>query len=474
MKILNEIKSNRAEGTKIINCDVNSDISMDEKYLRKTPINIPDISEGDVVRHYTNLSRQNYALSTTFYPLGSCTMKYNPIVNEKVANFEEFSVIHPYQPQQTLQGSLEIMYELQKALCEISGMDYFTLQPAAGAHGEYTGLLIIAQYFKLKKEKRTKIIVPDSAHGTNPASAALAGFEIVSLKSDENGIVSPEKLKEVLNSDVAAMMMTNPNTLGVFEKNIEEISKLIHNNGSLLYYDGANLNAVMGIIRPADIGFDVMHINLHKTFSTPHGGGGPGAGPVGVKAFLKDCLPIPIVEKKDDKFELNFNNKDSIGMMRSFFGNFPVILKALCYIKSLGGKQLKEASEQAVINANYVMSKIKDKVSVPAGDKCMHEFALSTKGYLGEGVKTLDVAKRLLDYGYYAPTIYFPLIVEEAMMIEPTETESKQLLDEFIAVFLQILEESKQNPDLLHNAPINTPVSRLNEVQAARKPILHW
>ena len=474
MKILNEIKSNRPEETKIINCDVDLDVSLEDKFLRKTAINIPDISESDVVRHYTNLSRQNYALSTTFYPLGSCTMKYNPIVNEKVAKFDEFSSTHPYQPQETLQGSLEVMYELQNALCEISGMDYFTLQPAAGAHGEYTGLLIIAQYFKAKKEKRTKIIVPDSAHGTNPASAALAGFEIVSLKSDENGIVSPEKLKEVLNEDVAAMMMTNPNTLGVFEKNIAQISKLIHDNGSLLYYDGANLNAVMGIIRPADIGFDVMHINLHKTFSTPHGGGGPGSGPVGVKAFLRDYLPIPIVVKKDDKFVLDSDKRDSIGSMKSFFGNFPVILKALCYIKSLGGQKLKEASEQAVVNANYVMAKIKDKVSVPAGDRCMHEFALSTKGHLGEGVKTLDVAKRLLDYGYYAPTIYFPLIVEEAMMIEPTETESKQLLDEFIDVFLKILEESKQNPDLLHNAPVNTPVSRLNEVQAARKPILHW
>ena len=285
-KTLNEIQSNRS--SVIVESDVELNANIDDKYKRTTVPNIPNISEATLLRHYTNLSRKNYALSTTMYPLGSCTMKHNPLVNEKIAKFDEFSTIHPYQDEESMQGSLEIMYELQKDLCEISGMDYFTLQPAAGAHGEYTGLLIIAQYFKNKNEKRTKIIVPDSAHGTNPASAALSGFEIISLKSDENGIVSPEKLKEVLNGDVAAMMMTNPNTLGVFEKNIEEISKLIHDNGSLLYYDGANLNAVMGIIRPADIGFDVMHINLHKTFSAPHGSGGPGAGPVGVKAFLKD------------------------------------------------------------------------------------------------------------------------------------------------------------------------------------------
>ncbi|MBQ3835386.1 MAG: aminomethyl-transferring glycine dehydrogenase subunit GcvPB, partial [Elusimicrobia bacterium] len=295
-KILNEIKSNRNEERFVV-CDVDVNANIDDKYKRKTSPNIPNIAESTLLRHYTNLSRKNYALSTTMYPLGSCTMKHNPLVNEKIAKFDGFSSIHPYQEEETMQGSLEVMYELQKSLSEISGMDYFTLQPAAGAHGEYTGLLIIAKYFKSKNEKRTKIIVPDSAHGTNPASAALAGFEIISVKSDEHGIVSPENLKQVLNSDVAAMMMTVPNTLGVFEKNIAEISKLMHDNGSLMYYDGANLNAVMGILRPADIGFDVMHINLHKTFSTPHGGGGPGSGPVGVKAFLKEFLPSPFVVK---------------------------------------------------------------------------------------------------------------------------------------------------------------------------------
>ncbi|MEA5000929.1 MAG: aminomethyl-transferring glycine dehydrogenase subunit GcvPB [Endomicrobiaceae bacterium] len=473
-KLINEIRSNR-NTDRVIKCDVPLDIEMDVRYKGQKNTNIPNLSENTLLRHFTNLSRRNYALSTTFYPLGSCTMKYNPVVNEKIAAFEEFSSVHPYQSEETVQGSLEIMYELEKSLCEVSGMDNFTLQPAAGAHGEYAGLLIIAGYFKSIKEKRTKIIVPDSAHGTNPASAALAGFEIISLKSDENGIVSPENLKAVLTKDVACMMMTVPNTLGVFEKNIAEISEILHQNGSLLYYDGANLNAVMGIVKPADIGFDVMHINLHKTFATPHGGGGPGAGPVGVKAFLKDFLPVPVIVKENNKFKISFGDKKkSIGKMKAFFGNFPVLLKACAYIKALGGAGLKEASEQAVLNANYVLSSLKDKVSIPAGSVCMHEFVLSSKGHLGDGVKTLDVAKRLLDYGYYAPTIYFPLIVEEAMMIEPTETESKQVLDEFTDVLLKIIEESVSNPEILHNAPVNTYVSRLNEVEAARKPKLHW
>ena len=472
-KTLNEIQSNRSDV--IVECDVELNANIDTKYKRVSVPNIPNISESTVLRHYTNLSRKNYALSTTMYPLGSCTMKHNPCVNEKIAKFDGFVTMHPYQDEKTMQGSLEVMYELQKELCEISGMDYFTLQPAAGAHGEYTGLLIIAKYFKLKNEKRTKIIVPDSAHGTNPASATLAGFEIISVKSDEHGIILPENLKQVLNKDVAAIMMTVPNTLGVFEKNISEISKLMHDNGSLMYYDGANLNAVMGILRPADIGFDVMHINLHKTFSTPHGGGGPGSGPVGVKAFLKECLPSPIVVKENDNFKLFFNDKEkSIGQMKAFYGNFPVILKACAYIKSLGGQGLTEASKQAVVNANYILAKLKNLVKIPAGNYCMHEFAMSLKGTLGNSIKTLDVAKRLLDNGYYAPTIYFPLIVEEAMMIEPTETESKQTLDEFTDTSIGIFGESKNNPEVVHNAPVNTSVKRLNEVEAARKPKLHW
>ncbi|MDD5021232.1 MAG: aminomethyl-transferring glycine dehydrogenase subunit GcvPB [Endomicrobiaceae bacterium] len=472
-KILNETTSNRESN--IFNCDIASDIAVDEKYQRKSVPNIPDLTEGTVLRHFTALSRKNYALSSTFYPLGSCTMKYNPIINEKIAKFDSFASVHPYQSEDTIQGSLEIMYELEKDLCEVSGMDAFTLQPAAGAHGEHTGLLIISQYFKSKKEKRTKIIVPDSAHGTNPASAMLSGFEVVSLKSEADGTLSPEKLKEILTPEVAGIMMTNPNTLGVFEKHIPEIAEIMHANGSLLYYDGANLNAVMGIARPGDMGFDVMHINLHKTFSTPHGGGGPGAGPVGVKSFLKDFLPVPTVIKEDDKFKLNFGNKKlSVGQMKAFFGNFPVLLKACIYIKSLGGKGLTDASVQANINANYILNLLKNKVSIPAGNVCTHEFVLSTKGHLGEGVRTLDVAKRLLDYGYYAPTIYFPLIVEEAMMIEPTETESKQTLDEFADVLSKIIDESKSNPEVIKNAPSKTSVGRLNEVEAARNPKLRW
>ena len=472
-KILNEVNSDKQDID--LNCDVALDFEIDEKYKRTTPINIPDLSESTIVRHFTVLSRKNFALSNTFYPLGSCTMKYNPIVNEKIAKLNSFINIHPLQDEQSIQGNLEVMSELEKALCEISGMDAFTLQPAAGAHGEYTGLLIISNYFKAKGEKRTKIIVPDSAHGTNPASAALAGFEIISLKSEADGTLSAKKLSEILTKDVAAIMMTVPNTLGIFEKQIAEISEVMHKNGSLMYYDGANLNAVMGIVRPADIGFDVMHINLHKTFSTPHGGGGPGSGPVGVKAFLKDFLPAPRVIKQADKFTLDFGNKKySIGQMKAFFGNFPVILKACAYVKALGGKGLKQASEYAVLNANYLLNLLKDKIKVATGKTCMHEFVLSSKGYLGNGVKTLDVAKRLLDYGYYAPTIYFPLIVEEAMMIEPTETESKQLLDEFADVLIKIIEESNNTPEVVKAAPVNTPVTRLNEVQAARKPQLRW
>ncbi|AKL97765.1 aminomethyl-transferring glycine dehydrogenase subunit GcvPB [Endomicrobium proavitum] len=471
-KLLNELSSESAAAYNVA-CDVESDCVIPENLKRKSSPGLVNIPENDLQRHFTNLSRQNYALSTVFYPLGSCTMKYNPLVNERIAKFDGFNGLHPLQPEETLQGALEIMYNLQKDLCEISGMDSFTLQPAAGAHGEFTGLLIIAKYFKSVKQKRTKIIVPDSAHGTNPASAAFAGFEIIPLKSEADGSINPEKLKEILTSEVAAIMLTVPNTLGVFEKNIAQISKLAHENGSLLYYDGANLNAVMGYARPGDLGFDVMHINLHKTFSTPHGGGGPGSGPVGVKAFLEPFLPVPQIEIKNSKYILNYKKPKSIGKMKAFFGNFPIILRAYAYIKALGADGLKNASGQAVLNANYMLSKLKDKISVPAGGRCMHEFVLSPKSVFQNGVHTLDVAKRLLDYGYYAPTIYFPLIVEEAIMVEPTETESKETLDKFIEVLSKIiLEESVCDSQKVKDAPVNTSVARLNEVEAARKPIL--
>ncbi len=473
-KLLNEISSDCSPAYNI-NCDVESDCVIPENLKRNSDLNLPNIAENDLLRHFTNLSRLNYALSTTFYPLGSCTMKYNPLINEKIAAFSAFNEIHPYQPQESMQGILEVMHNLEKDLCEVSGMDYFSLQQAAGAHGEFAALLIIAKYFKSVKQKRNKIIVPDSAHGTNPASAAFAGFETVPLKSEADGSISPDKLKELLTPEVAAVMLTVPNTLGVFEKNIPEISKIAHENGTLLYYDGANLNAVMGIVRPGDMGFDIMHINLHKTFSTPHGGGGPGSGPIGVKAFLEPFLPVPRIEVKNSKYVLNYKKAKSIGKMKAFLGNFPVLLKAYVYIKALGAKGLKNASVQAVLNANYMLSRFKEKINVPAGDRCMHEFVLSPKAALQNGVRTLDVAKRLLDFGYYAPTVYFPLIVEEAIMIEPTETESKETLDKFIETLNKIiLEESVNEPQKVKDAPVNTPVRRLNEVEAARKPVLKW
>jgi glycine dehydrogenase subunit 2 len=473
-KLLNELSS-ECQPAYGVECEVAINAQVPKNLKRSIPLRLPNIAENDLLRHFTNLSRKNYALSTAFYPLGSCTMKYNPLINERIARNDAFNNIHPYQPIETMQGVLEVMYELEKDLCEVSGMDTFSLQQAAGAHGEFAGLLVIAKYFKSIKQKRRKVIVPDSAHGTNPASAAFAGFEIVSLKSETDGSISLDKLKKVLTPEIAAMMLTVPNTLGIFEKSIDEISKMIHDNGSLLYYDGANLNAVMGIVRPGDMGFDVMHINLHKTFSTPHGGGGPGSGPIGVKSFLDTFLPVPRVEKKQDKYVLNYKKSRSIGKLKAFFGNFPVILKAYAYVKALGGKGLKNVSEQAVLNANYMLAKFKDKVNVPAGNRCMHEFVLSPKALFKNDVRTIDIAKGLLDYGYYAPTIYFPLIVDEAIMIEPTETESKETLDKFVNVVNKILqEEFYQESQKLKDAPINTPLRRLNEVEAARNPILKW
>jgi glycine dehydrogenase subunit 2 len=473
-KLLNELSS-ECQPAYVVKCDVAINAQVPENLKRSVPLGLPNITENDLLRHFTNLSRKNYALSTVFYPLGSCTMKYNPLINERIARNDAFNNVHPYQPIETMQGVLEVMYELERDLCEVAGMDTFSLQQAAGAHGEFAGLLVISKYFKSIKQKRKKIIVPDSAHGTNPASAAFAGFEIVQLKSEPDGSISLNKLKEVLTPEIAAMMLTVPNTLGIFEKNITEISKLVHDNGSLLYYDGANLNAIMGIVRPGDMGFDVMHINLHKTFSTPHGGGGPGSGPIGVKSFLETFLPVPRVEKKKDKYVLNYKKSKSIGRVKAFFGNFSVILKAYAYVKALGGRGLRNASEQAVLNANYMLAKFKDKVNVPAGNRCMHEFVLSPKTLFKNDIRTIDIAKRLLDYGYYAPTIYFPLIVDEAIMIEPTETESKETLDKFVNVINKIIiEESYQEPQKLKDAPINTPVKRLNEVEAARKPILKW
>ncbi|AIS51445.1 glycine dehydrogenase (decarboxylating) subunit 2 [Thermoanaerobacter kivui] len=446
-----------------------------QQMMRKEEIELPEVSEVDIIRHYTLLSNKNYGVDTGFYPLGSCTMKYNPKINEDMASLVGFTALHPYQPVETVQGALKLMYELENMLSEITGMGKFSLQPAAGAHGELTGLMIIKAYHEHRNDtKRKKIIVPDSAHGTNPASAAVAGFDVIEIKSNKEGAIDLETLKAVLNEEVAGLMLTNPSTLGLFEENIVEIARLVHEAGGLLYYDGANLNAIMGITRPGDMGFDVVHLNLHKTFSTPHGGGGPGAGPVGVKKELADFLPVPVIEFKDGIYSLNYDKPLSIGKVRSFYGNFNVLVKAYSYILTMGAEGLKRASEMAVLNANYLKEKLKNHYKVAVDKVCMHEFVLAGLLEKVNDIRTLDVAKRLIDYGFHPPTIYFPLIVDEAIMIEPTETESKETLDAFIEAMIKISEEAKENPQLLKEAPHNTPVRRVDEVLAARNPVLKW
>jgi glycine dehydrogenase subunit 2 len=442
--------------------------------LRQDEPELPEVSELDAVRHFTRLSRLNYGVDVGFYPLGSCTMKYNPKINEDAANLPGFTKLHPYQPEATTQGALELMYLTQQYLGEITGMDAFTLQPAAGAHGELTGLLTIKAYLKHKGLNRTKVIVPDSAHGTNPATAALAGFDVVQVKSDSRGNVDVEALRQVVNEDTAALMLTNPSTLGLFEENIVEIAEIVHSVGGLLYYDGANMNAIMGIARPGDMGFDVVHLNLHKTFATPHGGGGPGSGPVGVKAELAPFLPRPVVVKAGDKFKLDYDRPLSIGKMRSFYSSFGVVIKAFTYMLTEGGSGLKAVSEHAVLNANYLMQKLAGHLNIPFERVCMHEFVCQPKGLKDKGVHTLDLAKRMLDYGYHPPTIYFPLIVEEAMMLEPTETEGKEILDDFTDNVIKILQEAAADPEMVKSAPHSTPVGRLDEVTAARKPVLRY
>ena len=478
-KLIFELGAPGRQGVTLPANDV-PEVSLEEllppQYMRQQQAPLPDVSELDAVRHFVRLSRLNFGVDVGFYPLGSCTMKYNPKVAEDAAALGGFANIHPYQPEELSQGALQLMYETQQDLAEITGMDAFTLQPAAGAHGEMTGMLIIKAYLESKGETaRNKVIVPDSAHGTNPASATLCGFQVVEVKSDERGNVDIEALKQVLGPDVAALMLTNPSTLGLFEDNIKTIAALVHQAGGLLYYDGANLNAVMGYARPGDMGFDVVHLNLHKTFGTPHGGGGPGAGPVGVKAALAPFLPKPVVIQSEEGYRLDDNRPQAIGRVKAFYGNFSVVVKAYTYLRALGGKGLKEVSEYAVLNANYLMKRLVNHVRIPYERVCMHEFVASPPGELKEhGVKTLDIAKRLLDYGYHPPTVYFPLIVEEAIMLEPTETESKETLDEFADNFIKVLGEAKENPELLKQAPYTTPVRRLDEVTAARKPVLGW
>ncbi|WP_428897059.1 glycine dehydrogenase subunit 2 [Parelusimicrobium proximum] len=443
--------------------------------LRKRKANLPELSEFDTVRHFTNLSRLNYCLDTHFYPLGSCTMKYNPKSYEVYAALSGFTQIHPFADSSAVQGSLELMYNLEQKLCAILGMEAFTLQPAAGAHGEWTGVLMAKAYHDSNGDKeRTEVVVPDTAHGTNPATANMGGLSVVNIKSSKGGTVDIEALKAVLGPKTALVMLTVPNTVGIFEQDIVEIAKLVHDAGALLYMDGANFNAIMGIAKPADFGIDIIHLNLHKTFSTPHGGGGPGSGAVGVSKRLVPFLPVPRVEKKGDKFELNFNNPLSIGMMKSFYGNIGVLIRAYAYVCQYDGKTLRQVAENAVLNANYIRVKLKD--SFPAFfDKInMHECVLTINKDKMNGVRTTDVAKRLLDYGFYAPTIYFPLTVPEAIMIEPTETEGKDMIDKFIEAMTAIFNEAVTAPDLVKNAPESQPIKRIDEVSAAREPNLCW
>ncbi|QUI25710.1 aminomethyl-transferring glycine dehydrogenase subunit GcvPB [Vallitalea pronyensis] len=477
-KLIFELSKEGRKSYDLPDCDVPT-ISASElipkNMLRETDAMLPEVSEVDVVRHFTLLSNKNFGVDTGFYPLGSCTMKYNPKINEDMASLPGFTALHPLQPEQTVQGALKMMYELQDMLQEITGMHKVSLQPAAGSQGELTGLMIVKAYHNKNGDThRKKIIIPDSAHGTNPASATMAGFTSVEIASNDKGTIDLEALKAVLDDDVAGLMLTNPNTLGLFEKDIKTIASLVHEAGGLLYYDGANMNANLGITRPGDMGFDIVHLNLHKTFSTPHGGGGPGSGPVGVREDLAPYLPMPLVEKQADNYRLQYASDLSIGAVKHFYGNFGVLVRAYTYILTMGAEGLKKASQLAVLNANYMKDALKDDYILPIDEVCKHEFVLAGLPENDAHVITLDIAKRLIDYGFHPPTIYFPLIIEQALMIEPTETESKENLDAFINALKAIKEEVATNPEALKNAPCDMPVRRLDEVTAARKPILRY
>ncbi|MEK5070467.1 aminomethyl-transferring glycine dehydrogenase subunit GcvPB [Sporosarcina sp. FSL K6-1508] len=444
-------------------------------FVREEAAELPEVSELDIMRHYTALSNRNHGIDSGFYPLGSCTMKYNPKINESVARYPGFANIHPLQDESTVQGALEVLYDLQEHLVEITGMDEVTLQPAAGAHGEWTALMMIRAFHEANGDfKRTKVLVPDSAHGTNPASATVAGFDTITVKSGEDGLVDLEDLKRHVGDDTAALMLTNPNTLGLFEEEILEMAEIVHAAGGKLYYDGANLNAVMSKARPGDMGFDAVHLNLHKTFTGPHGGGGPGSGPVGVKKDLIPFLPKPVLVKKDEVYTFEYNLPQSIGRVKPFYGNFGIYLRAYTYIRSMGPDGLKAVTEYAVLNANYMMRRLEPHFDLPYNRHCKHEFVLSGRRQKKLGVRTLDMAKRLLDFGYHPPTIYFPLNVEEGMMIEPTETESKETLDAFCDALIQIAKEVEENPEIVQNAPHTTVINRLDETKAARQPVLRY
>ena len=449
-------------------------ISIPSSLLRETPAELPEVSELDVVRHYTTVSNKNFGVETGFYPLGSCTMKYNPKINEEMASHAAFKGLHPLQREESVQGALAIYYHTARALSELTGLADFTLNPYAGAHGELTGLMVMRQYHLMRGDtQRTRVIVPDSAHGTNPASAAVCGLEIVEVKSTADGTVDTNDLKGLLDDTIAGIMMTNPNTLGIYETQVVEIARLVHEAGGLLYYDGANLNPMLGASRPGDMGFDIMHINLHKTFSTPHGGGGPGSGPVGVAAHLVDCLPNPrVVKSENGGFKIQ-NSELGCGRISAFLGNFGVVMRAYTYILSLG-KDIKQVGPIATLNANYVKESLRDAYYLPIDTVCKHEFVFDGLADKSTGVTTLDIAKRLLDYGYHAPTIYFPLLFHQSIMIDPTETESKETLDDFIDIMHRVAEDALTDPDMVKSAPHTTPVRRLDETTAAKNPLLKY
>ncbi len=458
------------------------DLIPEEQVRRQSP-RLPEVSELDVVRHYTRLSQLNFSVDTHFYPLGSCTMKYNPKLNDRIASWSRFAQMHPLHPASCSQGLLRVLYELEQLLCEITGMAAFTLQPAAGAQGELTGLKIIRAYHRAKRlpaaasvagRARSTILIPDSAHGTNPASAALSGFQVVALKSNAQGLIDVAELGRHLSTDVAALMLTNPNTLGLFERDILAITALCHEHGALVYLDGANMNALLGIAKPGEMGVDLLQLNLHKTFSTPHGGGGPGAGPVGVARHLEEFLPVPRVRRTRSRYVWDERGKRSIGRVHAFYGNVGVLVRAYVYIRTLGQAGLEQASRAAIINANYLKAKLAGTFPVAFPGHCLHEFVATLKSLKAVGVTAWDAAKRLLDYGFYAPTVYFPLIVDEAFMIEPTETESKETLDAFAAALQQIAGEARTNPEMVRQAPHRLPVGRVDDVKAAREPNVRW
>lgn len=470
-KLIFEISQPNRKGYSLPESDIPT-LELPKSLMRTLPFDMPEVTELDVVRHYTRLSQKNYGVDQGFYPLGSCTMKYNPKINDEIANQSAFTTIHPLQPEKTVQGALKIYFDTSKMLGELTGLEEFSFNPFAGAHGEATGLMIMKEYHIQRGDfKRTKVIVPDSAHGTNPASASVCGMDTIVVPSTPDGTVDIEQLKAVLNDEVAGIMLTNPNTLGIFEKDICEIARLVHENGSLLYYDGANLNALLGIARPGDMGFDIMHINLHKTFSTPHGGGGPGSGPVGVTKSLVHLLPNPRVVKENEQYHL-LNCQKSIGSVSGFYGNFLVVVRAYTYLRTLGKENVSKVGYLSVLNANYIKESLKDYYKLPITNVCKHEVVFD--GLISEKATTLDVAKRLLDYGYHPPTIYFPLLFHQTIMIEPTEVESKETIDDFISTMIKIANEAMEDPELLKTAPHNTVVRRLDDVKAARTPIIKF